>query len=198
MFKNKNLLVLALISVLMTISFTACSSSGGSASTSSSNNKSTQNKDKVFEMYNKVKLGMTKDQVDAVMTVKPTAETTQYAYKNTFNYEDMDSGYGVTVLYNDKNQAFSRTAIYGSHAVLAPFCAKPVTEEQADKIKKDMAYQDVIKVLGGEGIECSNTGNEKDCVSIGVIRRWANSDGSCMQIVFSKDDKAGNVLFFKQ
>lgn len=198
MFKNKSLLVLALISVLMTISLTACSSSGGSASTSSSNNKSTQNKDKVFEMYNKVKLGMTKDQVDAVMTVKPTVETNQYAVKNTYNYEDMDSGYGVTVLYNDKNQAFSRTAIYGSHAVLAPFCAKPVKEEQVDKITKDMAYQDVIKVLGGEGIECSNTGNEKDCVSIGVIRRWANSDGSCIQIVFSKEDKAGNVLFFKQ
>ena len=198
MFKNKNFLVFTLISALITISLTACSSSGGSASTASSNNKSTQNKDKVFEMYNKVKLGMTKDEVDAVMTVKPTAETNQYAVKNTFNYEDMNTGYGVSILYNDKNQAFSKTAIYGSHAVIAPFCAKPVTEAQADKITKDMAYQDVIKVLGGEGIECSNTGNEKDCVSIGVIRRWANSNGSCIQIVFSKDDKAGNVLFFKQ
>ena len=41
-------------------------------------------------MYNKVTLGMTKNEVDAVMSVKPTAETNQYAYKNTFNYEDMD------------------------------------------------------------------------------------------------------------
>ncbi|GIM30089.1 hypothetical protein CPJCM30710_27550 [Clostridium polyendosporum] len=200
MIKFKRIAVVISVCMLLSSIFTACSSknnsskdqSGSSASSSSLDNK----KSEVLEAYKKVNLGMTKEEVDSTLDLEPKAETGKYAIKGTVNYEDMDTGYGVSVIYNDKNMVFAKTAIYSSNSEIASLCKEPVKEEQVDKIKKDMDYKDVINILGGEGVECNITGKETDLSVIGVIRRWANKDGSGIQIVFSKDDKVGNVIYF--
>lgn len=180
--------------IILTSGFTACSSK---SSDSSSENSSTdaENSD-VLEAYKKVELGMTKDQVDTALGLEAKADTSQFAIKGSYNYEDFDTGYGVSIIYNDKNLVFAKTAIYGSNSEIASLCKKAVKEEQVDKITKDMAYKEVISILGGEGVECSITGKETDVSVIGLIRRWANKDGSGIQVVFSKDDTVQNAMYF--
>lgn len=181
------------------MTITACSTNTNSAKISGSPSPSSSTESKkspVLDMYKKVNLGMTKDQVDSLLAVEPKAETNEYALKNTFNYEDMNTGFGVIVIYNNNKQVYSKTVILSSNAEIAYLCKKTVKKDRVDKITKGMDYKDVINILGGEGVECSFTGKESDFTSIGVIRRWANKDGSGIQVVFSKDDKVEDALFF--
>ena len=190
----KKLTLIISLCIILTSGFTACSSN---SSDSSSENSSTdaENSD-VLEAYKKVELGMTKDQVDTALGLEAKADTSQFAIKGSYNYEDFDTGYGVSIIYNDKNLVFAKTAIYGSNSEIAYLCKKAVKEDQSDKITKDMAYTDVISILGGEGVECNLTGKETDVSVIGLIRRWANKDGSGIQVVFSKDDTVQNAMYF--
>lgn len=193
MYKSKKISLVLILCFTLAIILTSCSS--GSTSTSSSSSDST--KSDVLAAYNKVSLGMTKDQVDKTLGLEAKKETSQYALEGSYSYSDSKTGFGVSVVYNSSNIVYSKTAIIGSHKNIAPLCKKPVNEAQEDKVTKDMPYQDVITVLGGEGVEVSTTANEQNPTeSIGTIRYWANSDGSGLQVVFSKDNKARSALYF--
>ena len=165
-----------------------------SASTSVSTKEET--KTKKFEMYNKVSIGMTKAQVDVAVGVTPT-ESTDKTVANHYVYKGSKDVFGVSVLYNEQNKAYSKTVIYISHADIASLTAKPVTAEQEKKITEGMTYQEVKEILGGEGVECSITASDKTLINQGVIRRWANSDGSSAQVVFSSAEKVMHSLYSK-
>ncbi|MGE5628515.1 MAG: hypothetical protein ACM3X7_10480 [Solirubrobacterales bacterium] len=189
MYKSKKIALVLTLCFTLAMILTACSS-GGTANTDST-------KSDVLAAYNKVSLGMTKDQVDKTLGLEAKKETSQYALEGSYNYIDSKTGFGVSVVYNSSNIVYSKTAIIGSHKNIAPFCKKPVNEAQEDKVTKDMPYQDVVSLLGGEGVEVSTTATEKNPTeSIGTIRNWANSDGSGLQVVFSKDNKARSALYF--
>ena len=106
-------------------------------------------------MYNKIKLGMTKDQVNATLGAVPVAETNSMALPGSFNYRDQDGQVGVSVVYDDKNILYSKTVFYDSPKVLAPLTKNAVTQGQADSINKGITNEEVVKILGGEGVECS-------------------------------------------
>lgn len=149
----------------------------------------------IFQYYNAVKLGMTKAEADAAIGLAPKEATGEYAVKNSFNYVDGE-GYGVYVIFNDEMKAFAKTAIYKKAKELAPFTAKPVTKDQKKQISKGTAYADVMSLLGGEGITFSMSADEKDVNKvIGYICLWVNQDGSYLQVSFTGDDKAGNILY---
>lgn len=203
--KIQRVLTVISASIILTAAFTGCSSKNNDAadtatkSETSSSGSSSTTEDKssqVLTAYKKVNIGMTKEQVDSILALEAKAETGKYAIKGTYNYVDENTGYGVSVIYNDKNLAFAKTVIYGSASDIAPLCKKPVTEEQSKKITTDMDYKEVINILGGEGVECNLTAKENDLSIIGPIRRWANKDGSGIQIVFSSDDKVRGVNYF--
>lgn len=192
--KLKNFMLIISCCIILTLVFIACSSS---SSDSPPANNSTDAKDSnVLEFYKKVELGMTKDQVDTALGLEAKADTSQFAIKGSYNYEDFDTGYGVSIIYNDKNLVFAKTAIYGSNSEIASLCKKAVKEEQVDKITKGMAYKEIINLLGGEGVECNLTASETDGSVIGLIRRWANKDGSGIQVIFSKDDTVQDAMYF--
>lgn len=149
-----------------------------------------------FEMYNKVSIGMTKAQVDAALGVSPK-ESTDKTVANHYIYQGSKDVFGVSVLYNEQNKAYSKTVIYNTNADIASFTSKPVTAEQEGKITEGMTYQEVKEILGGEGVECSITASDKTLSIQGVIRRWANNDGSSAQVVFTSAEKVGNSIYFK-
>lgn len=184
---QKVLLVVSFIIVVFTL--TACGSSSGGGSSAS------LTKPPLFDMYNKVSLGMTKDEVDAALGSAGEPDTSSMAIENTFTYMDADDLYGVYVAYNENNQAYSKTVMYGDQSVLAAFTAKPVTESQEEQIKTGMKYEEVVSILGGEGIECSRGGSFTDFNNSTRIMRWGNTDGSVVQVVIGSDGTAGNVLF---
>lgn len=199
--KLSKIMLFFLLCTILNYSLTSCSSTTSSTQTTINPIKThstlkIKKPSDVFEFYKKVDLGMTKDQVDKTLPLQATADTSEYAVKGTYNYIDSNTSCGVCVIYNDKNIAFSKSVIYGSHSDIAPLCKKAVKESQKNKITTGMAYTDVITILGGEGVECSRTGNPNDASFTGVIRRWANKNGSNMQIVFSKDDKVQDVMYF--
>ena len=193
--KLKRFSLIVSLCIIVTSVFTACSTKTSSDSSSANSNTDTKDSD-VLEAYKKVDLGMTKEQVDKTLGLEAKADTSQFAIKGSYNYEDFDTGYGVSVIYNDKNLIFAKTAIYGSNSEIASLCKNAVKEEQVDKITKDMAYKEVINILKGEGVECNLTAKETDGSVVGLIRRWANKDGSGIQVVFSKDDTVQNAMYF--
>ncbi len=150
-----------------------------------------------FRYYDLVQLGMAKADVDAALGLEARETKGKYEPENAFNYFD-DDGFGVYVIYNKELKVYSKTVIY-PHAgeALAPLTKKPVTEAQADSIKKGTAHVAVIESLGGDGVECSVTANENDVTKIlGRILRWGNGDDTGIQIAFDSDDVAQNILFF--
>lgn len=189
----------AVILCLMLIgSLTACSSNstGGAKSGESTVSSQQSASSPAFEMYKKINLGMTRDQVDAALGVAPTAPTGSGAVKGAFNYMNKDGENGVYVLFNDQNILYSKTVIYGSPKVLAPMTRKTVGQEQEKSIKKGMTDSEVSKILGGEGVECSATALPNNINNVGVIKRWGNKDGSLVQVVFNSEGKVGNSIFF--
>ena len=197
---NKKQVIPILIAVLI-FTMTGCGeSSNHGASTdkesSSASNSSGQPSDSlntIFTLYNKVELEQTKDQVDAKLSI--TGEENSNA-PNTYSYTDPATGYGVSVLYDGSNAVIGKTVIYESHADIAPFCKKSVSKEQADQITEGMTYDQVKEVLGGDGIEICISELEAGSQEHSVIKRWANSDGSCLDVYFGPDGSVNNSYFF--
>lgn len=187
--------------IIAALLFTACSSKDSSSSRTSEPSSASSNagvkKSDVLAAYQKVNLGMTKEQIDTALGLEAKKETSEYAIKNTYNYVDPNTDFGVSVVYNDKNIAFSKTAMYDSHKDIAPLCKSSVKEDQKSMLSNGMNYKEVIKVLGGEGVEVNATATGSSPTAlIGIIRRWANSDGSGFQISFSNEDKVSDVSYF--
>jgi len=189
--KLKSCLVLG-IGMLLVLVLAGC---GGGSSTGSGDSagQSGVSKETVFEFYDKVQLDQTKAQVDAELAVTPT-ESTQM--ENIFVYVNEETGFGVSVLFNENGLATSKTLFYPTAEDLAFLTVKAVTQEQADKIVDGSSYEDVKTALGGDGIETSATQIPFDDNKVSYIRLWVNQDGSMIQAVFLTDGTTSNVMYF--
>lgn len=173
--------------------FSGCGENSANGSSNSQNTaKSGAAQSTVLAFYNKVDLGQTKDKIDAALAVTPTTDTD---VQNQYEYDEPKTDNGVAVLYDKDNKATGKTVKYGSHADIAPFCKKPVTKGQSDKITKGMTYDQVKELLGGEGVEVGRYDLELNG-KVSLIRRWANSNGSCIQAYFATDGTVNNALFY--
>ena len=144
--KLKFYLLLA-IGILVVFTLSACGGSGGG---SSSGSQSSGSKETVFEFYDKVQLDQTKAQVDAELGVTPN-ESTQM--ENIFSYVNEDTGFGVSVMFNENGLATSKTLLFPNNEDLAFLTPKAVTQEQADKIPDGATYDEIKTILGEDGIE---------------------------------------------
>lgn len=190
--KLKSCLVLG-IGMLLVLVLAGCGGSSSSTGSGGSAGQSGVSKETVFEFYDKVQLDQTKAQVDAELAVTPT-ESTQM--ENIFVYVNEETGFGVSVLFNENGLATSKTLFYPTAEDLAFLTAKAVTQEQADKIADGSSYEDVKTALGGDGIETSATQIPFDDNKVSYIRLWVNQDGSMIQAVFLTDGTTNNVMFF--
>lgn len=151
--------------------------------------------DTIFALYNKVELNQSKDKIDSVLAIAPVPATDMEIPNGNkiYKYCDSKTDFGVSVLYDKNNKSVTKTVIYESHSCIAPFCKKAVTKEQSNQIKRDMTYDQVKTLLGGEGIEVCRTLSDGEQ---SVDRRWANSDGSCIQIGFKANDTVSNSVYY--
>lgn len=195
--KSKSFTWLLLLSLSLILIVAGCSA-GPAKETQPQPADGGKQTSEVFELYDKIQLGMTKAEVDTALGVPAVADTGAYAVKGFFSYQKPDSSYGVSTGFNEKDILFSKTVIYSTHADIAPLTVKPVNEGQSEKITEGMDVKAVSDLLGGPGVICSTTGSMDDGSNPGTIQRWGNKDGSCIQVVFGSDGKAGNVMFFEQ
>lgn len=198
---KRNLIVLAIVLILAALftSLGGCGKKSPSTTTTTDsgpaiNTTSTEARQKVFALYDKVQLNQTKIEVDAALGTGKQDES----YDKAYNYMDKDNKYGVSVIFNDSHQATSKTAIYQTHKELAPLTGKAVTRAQSNQILKGMKYDEVKAVLGSEGVEVSATQIPFENKKVSYILRWANTDGSCIQVVLLTDGTVGNVLYFDE
>jgi len=159
----------------------------------STGSRSKVSKETVFDFYNKVQMDQTKAQVDAVLGVAGKAGT-QLA--NSFTYTDPNTGYGVSVVYGDKNTVTSKTLFYLNREDLAFLFSKKVTQAQADKITKGMTYDQIKTLLGVDGIEVSSTQIPFNDNKLSSINIWVNPDGSMIQVVLGTDGTSNDAIFF--
>lgn len=184
------LLAMAIIGMLLVITVAGC---GGNKEGSSSGSQSSGSRETVFEFYDKVQLDQTKEQVDAELGVTPS-ESRQM--ENIFVYVNEDTGFGVSVLFNEAGLATSKTLFYPTVEELAFLTTKKVTEEQADSIPDGATYDDVKSILGGDGIETSATQIPFEDNKVSYIRIWVNPDGSMLQTVFLTDGTTSDAMFY--
>jgi outer membrane protein assembly factor BamE (lipoprotein component of BamABCDE complex) len=176
----------------------------GSSNSTSANASGQQNNNflpQAFEMYKKVNLGDNKAAIDGILGSTGKLSDNKYV-KNEYFYasSNSDEGGGVDIIYDDKNNVFSKTVSYSSDKVLASVSNKTVTEAMSEQIKKDMPYKQAVNILGSEGVECSRTLVKiPGGTTTSVIWRWGNKDGSCIQIVGNLDgeQKVLDVNFHK-
>ena len=107
-----------------------------------------------------------------------------------------ETSYGVSVLFDDKDKIMSKTLIASDYKELGFLFDKKFTQEQADKIKKGMSYDDVKKLLGCDGVETSQTQISFADNKIAKICIWVNKDGSKIQDVIGTDGTANDASFF--
>ncbi len=188
---NRFKLFLVMGIAIMLVSFLA--GCGGNANSGSTAGKPNVSRDTVYEFYDKVQLDQTKEQVDDELGVTPT-ESTQM--ENIFVYVNEDTGFGVSVMFNENGLATSKTLFYPNNEDLAFLTPKAVTQEQADKVPDGATYDEVKTILGGDGIETSATQIPFDDNKVSYIRIWANKDGSLLQAVFLTDGTTSNVMFY--
>lgn len=182
-------LVMGIIGILVLV-LAGC---GGNANSDGSVGQSNLTRDTVYQFYDKVQLDQSKEQVDAELGVIPT-ESTQMG--NIFVYVNDDTGFGVSVMYDEKGIATSKTLFYSMTKDLAFLTTKAVTKEQAESIPEGATYDEVKNILGGEGTETSVTQIPFEDNKLSHIRVWINQDGTMLQVVFLTDETIGNVMFF--
>lgn len=189
--KRKPILLISMLALLLFLgTMMGCSSKSASDPALSS-----ASKEAVFALYNKVQFNQTKAQIDDMLG---SAGKVSASYDKCYSYMDKNHEYGVDVVYDDKQKATSKTVIYPTHKDIAPFTSKAVSKAQADKLQKGMTYDEAKSILGGDGVEVSVTEIPYDNNKLSYIYRWANKDGSCIQVVIVTDGTIGNVLYYEE
>lgn len=191
--KIKKLMVFTLLVSILVLA-AGCGENNDSAKNASQTGKTTAaSTSSVFEFYNKVELNKTKDEIDRTLAVTPSVDSHS---DNIYEYYDPKTNYGVSVMYDKNNLALSKTVLYGSHSDIAPLCKKSVTQDQANKISTGMTYAQVKEMLGGDGVEVNQTKLSADESKPSLMRRWANKDGSCIQVSFKTDDTVSFAYYY--
>ncbi len=167
-----------------------------SAEPSAEANEDPQEQGQVYDFYNKVELGQTKEEVDAVLGVDAEELT-----PDIHSYENED-GYGVTIGLStmlsptDANAVFTKM-VSGSkwteYQLQADFRKEnAISDDQAANIIEGMTYDEVKGLLGSEGIEISLS--QQYDGSIEVERSWyKDSIVSLFSISFNGTDGNGIV-----
>jgi outer membrane protein assembly factor BamE (lipoprotein component of BamABCDE complex) len=125
----------------------------------------------VSDFFNKVQIGQTKEEVDAILGVTPTSPL-----EGAFDYVD-ENGNGVTVIFMERSLgdgspkvALSKKLIGAEKYITETPDDQRITEEQADKIIEGMTYDEVKTILGQPGIVVSEA--EGTAGAITTERYW--------------------------
>lgn len=130
-----------------------------------------QASENISDFFNKVQIGQTKAEVDALLGVPPTSPI-----EGAFEYLDKN-GNGVTVIFMERSLgdgspkvALSKKLIGTEKYIIEIADDQRITEEQAEKIIEGMTYDEVKSILGQEGIVVSQS--EGAAGAITTERYW--------------------------
>ncbi|MDO9490993.1 hypothetical protein [Acetobacterium sp.] len=149
-----------------------------------------------LNLYNKVVVGMTKEESEKILEVEGSAKG------KGFNYLDENTGYGVTLSYDTVATAAAEgTADTGAEEPAEVVVFKQlyvpddtyldglvnanVTADQINSLKEGMPYEEIKTILGGiDGIEINSAYNKKDPANTYSVMAWINPDRSVAYLTF--------------
>ncbi|PKM60056.1 MAG: hypothetical protein CVU99_10155 [Firmicutes bacterium HGW-Firmicutes-4] len=146
-----------------------------------------------LNLYNKVMVGMPKEEAEKILKVEGTAKG------KGFNYIDENTGYGVTVSYDtvvtattdaeDAEEA-AEVAVFKQlyvpdNTYLDALVNANVTADQVKSLTEGMPYEEVKTIFGGvDGIEINSAYNKKDAANSYSVMAWVNPDRSVAYLTF--------------
>ena len=174
--KKFKLLPLVLAVFMLAGVFAGCDSDSKSSKSSKSSDEkaSSVSKETVFEYYNKVEIGMTKEKLESALGVSGKSSS---QLEGLFLYTNEKTSYGVSVLFDDKNSVMAKTLLYPDR-------------------ENGMSYDDVKKLVGEDGIEINQTQIPFDDNKVSKIYVWVNKNDSLLQVTFGTDGKSNSSMFF--
>ncbi|WP_373482744.1 hypothetical protein [Acetobacterium sp.] len=149
-----------------------------------------------LNLYNKVLVGMPKEEAEKILKVEGTAKG------KGFNYLDENTGYGVTVSYDTVAMDIAATtdetdaeeapevAVFKQlyvpdNTYLDALVNANVTADQVNSLKEGMPYDEVKTLFGGvDGIEINSAYNKKDAANSYSVMAWINPDRSVAYLTF--------------
>ncbi|WKY48963.1 hypothetical protein Q5O24_06500 [Eubacteriaceae bacterium ES3] len=188
---KKNTLVMIL---LMTVVLLMSGCDGNSSETAIESSETTiASSEIVYEFYDRIQFGQSKEDVDASLQVTPEENT---GIENSYTYVNEETGFGVSALFDEDGLLISKTLFYPSHKDLAFLTSKTVTEDQADSIPVGSTYDEIVNILGCDGTQIDATQIPFEDNQISYIYVWVNPDGSLLQAVILTDGTTNNVTFY--
>ncbi|HEY5556714.1 hypothetical protein [Acetobacterium sp.] len=191
---NLKTLGLVIVTLVCLIGLLAGCGQGSTSTKDDTNTKEDpQKKEAMYNLYNKVELKQTKEQVDTELGVTPTELST-----DIYDYADK-SGYGVSVGFSSimaadnttKEVITKRLSGWEKYLTTAPD-ADRITDEQAARITEGMTFDEVKSILGTEGFELSRTQNYQSAPAIERI--WIKKGlASMMSVTFSGPEGTDKV-----
>ena len=148
---------------------------------------------KEMTYFDKISIGMTKQEVDAVIGLAPKAiADDEFTIPNSFSYFDNKEKYGVEVVYSEDMKLTDKTVKFDAdQSILSVYCTKPITKEQVLSIAKNTPLAKVIEVFGSEGVETTTSTTQN-------IREWVNTDGSNITAYYSSDTDIYNMVLINK
>jgi hypothetical protein len=131
-----------------------------------------------FDFYNRVELGATKEQVESDLGV------TGVLSDGTYQYVDETTGFGVMVVYDSGDAVNMKTIYNADETKIMALSDAVVTEEQGSSITEGMSYDDVVSLLGTEGIEIIQMVNPSDMDKPIHMMIWFNEDNTGLYVTF--------------
>lgn len=149
-----------------------------------------------LNLYNKVVVGMTKEESEKILKVEGSAKG------KGFNYLDENTGYGVTLSYDTVATAAAegtaetdaeepaevvvfKQLYVPDDTYLDGLVNANVTADQINSLKEGMPYEEIKTILGGvDGVEINSAYNKKDPANTYSVMAWINPDRSVAYLTF--------------
>lgn len=149
-----------------------------------------------LNLYNKVVVGMTKEESEKILKVEGSAKG------KGFNYVDENTGYGVTLSYDTVATAAAegtaetdaeepaevvvfKQLYVPDDTYLDGLVNANVTADQINSLKEGMPYEEIKTILGGvDGVEINSAYNKKDPANTYSVMAWINPDRSVAYLTF--------------
>lgn len=143
-----------------------------------------QTMEELYSYYDKVKRGMTQDQVEE-MFGKGEISYDDEGYPTYTTYTNEQKSAGVSVMYSDTGVVSAKVLYYANSAFLVKFC-RPFTKDDLKNLAMDQLVRNAKEFIG-EGIELSCEYSANNPADFSKIYSWFNPDGSNLQLYTDND-----------
>lgn len=145
-----------------------------------------------YYFYNQVKLGAGKEDIDLTLGIEPQQK------ESSAIYIDLNSGFGVDVVYDVNNTVTMKTLYHDNEKEIMALSDARVDESLNDSLSEGISYEDVKDLLGGDGTEIIQIMNPADPNKAIYVSIWFNPDQTGVYASFlGERGRLINAVYYK-